>query len=59
MFHLIWFVQGVRVRCFSPETQVLCHAHGYVPTAKDFGDMERLQARFGVELPPRRRRDEA
>ena len=59
MFHLIWFVQGVRVRCLSPETQVLCHAHGYVPTAKDFRDMERLRARFGVELPPRLRRGEA
>ena len=49
-------VQGIRVRCLSPETQVLCHAHGYVPTEKDFRDMELLQARFGVELPPRLRR---
>lgn len=49
-------VQGVRVRCLSPEVQVLCHAHGYVPTEKDFGDMELLRARLGVELPPHRRR---
>jgi lincosamide nucleotidyltransferase A/C/D/E len=50
-------VNGVGVRCLSPETQVLCHAHGYVPTEKDFRDMELLQARFGVELPPHLRRD--
>lgn len=45
-------VNGVGVRCLSPETQVLCHAHGYVPTEKDLRDMELLQARFGVDLPP-------
>lgn len=49
-------VQGVRVQCLSPETQVLCHAHGYVPTDKDLRDMELLRARFGVELPPHLRR---
>jgi len=49
-------VQGIGVRCLSPETQVLCHAHGYVPTEKDLRDMELLQARFGVELPPHLRR---
>ena len=51
-------VQGVRVRCLSPEVQVLCHAHGYVPTEKDLRDMELLQARFGVELPPHLRRND-
>jgi lincosamide nucleotidyltransferase A/C/D/E len=51
-------VQGIGVRCLSPETQVLCHAHGYVPTEKDFRDMELLQAQFGVELPPHLRRNE-
>jgi len=51
-------VQGLRVRCLSPETQVLCHAYGYVPTEKDLRDMKLLQARFGVELPPHLRRDE-
>ena len=50
-------VQGVSVRCLSPEVQVLCHAHGYVPTEKDLGDMELLRARFGVELPPHLRRN--
>lgn len=52
-------VQGIGVRCLSPETQVLCHAHGYAPTEKDVRDMELLRARFGVELPPHLRRDSA
>ena len=50
-------VGEIGVRCLSPETQVLCHGHGYVPTEKDFRDMELLQARFGVELPPHLRRN--
>jgi lincosamide nucleotidyltransferase A/C/D/E len=45
-------IGDIGVRCLSPETQVLCHAHGYVPTEKDFRDMELLQARYGVDLPP-------
>ncbi len=49
-------VSGYAVRCLSPEAQVLGHAHGYAPTAKDVEDMERLHARFGVELPPHLRR---
>ncbi len=49
-------VLGIAMGCLSPETQVLCHAHGYVPTDKDFRDMELLQARFGVELPTHLRR---
>jgi lincosamide nucleotidyltransferase A/C/D/E len=49
-------VNGISVRCLSPETQVLCHAHGYPPTEKDFRDMELLEARFGVELPQHLRR---
>jgi lincosamide nucleotidyltransferase A/C/D/E len=44
------------VRCLSPTTPVLCHAHGYVPTEKDFRDMELLAERFGVELPPQMQR---
>jgi len=50
-------VRGINVRCLSPEVQVLCHAYGYTPTEKDFKDMELLQARFGVELPPQLRRN--
>lgn len=49
-------VGGMSVRCLSPTTQVLCHAHGYVPTEKDLCDMARLAERFGVELPPQLRR---
>jgi lincosamide nucleotidyltransferase A/C/D/E len=49
-------IKGYTVRCLSPEVQVLCHAHGYVPTEKDIRDMELLQARFNVELPPHLRR---
>lgn len=45
-------VNGMAVRCLTPAIQVLCHAHGYVPTEKDFGDMECLEERFNVELPP-------
>jgi lincosamide nucleotidyltransferase A/C/D/E len=49
-------VGEMSVRCLSTATQVLCHAHGYVPVEKDFRDMELLTERFGVELPPQLRR---
>lgn len=39
------------VKCLSAPIQVLCHAHGYVPTQKDFDDMRKLRENFGVELP--------
>lgn len=45
-------ILDLRVRCLSPEVQVLCHAHGYIPAEKDLRDMELLKARFGLELPP-------
>lgn len=51
-------ILGTTVRCLSPEVQVLCHAHGYVPKEKDLRDMELLEARFGVELPPHLRRQQ-
>jgi lincosamide nucleotidyltransferase A/C/D/E len=51
-------INGHAVRCLSPEIQVLCHAYGYVPSEKDFLDMELLQARFGVELPPQLQRNQ-
>ena len=35
-------VKGMNVKCLSPTTQVLCHAHGYMPVEKDFVDMELL-----------------
>lgn len=49
-------VDGRAVRCLSPAVQVLCHAHGYVPSERDLLDMRLLEERFGVELPPRLRR---
>jgi lincosamide nucleotidyltransferase A/C/D/E len=49
-------ILGFKVRCLSPEVQVLCHAHGYVPKEKDLRDMELLESRFGVELPQDLRR---
>lgn len=49
-------VGGMKVCCLSPTTQVICHANGYVPTEKDFRDMELLQERFGVDLPAHLRR---
>ena len=52
-------VAGKSVHCLSPTAQVLCHAYGYVPTEKDFRDMELLQERFGVELPPQLKRSPA
>lgn len=48
-------VGGMSVRCLSPMTQVLCHAHGYTPVEKDFRDMESLNEHFGGELPPQLR----
>src|SRR6185369_5370612 len=39
-------IEGRRVQCLSATTQVLCHAHGYVPSEKDFRDMELLAERF-------------
>lgn len=47
----VGIVAGLPARCLTPEVQVLCHAHGYVPTAKDRRDMAYLQQRFGVDLP--------
>jgi lincosamide nucleotidyltransferase A/C/D/E len=55
-FNARGLVGGMVVRCLSPTTQVLCHAHGYFPVEKDFSDMERLEERFGVILPPQLQR---
>lgn len=55
-FHGRGAIDGVGVNCLSPTTQVLCHAHGYTPTAKDFDDMARLAQRFGIALPPQLQR---
>ena len=45
-------VRGMSVKCLSPTTQVLCHAHGYISVEQDFVDMELLVEKFGVDLPP-------
>lgn len=50
------YVGAHRVRCLSPEVQILCHAHGYVPIEKDFRDMALLAGRFGLGLPPKLRK---
>lgn len=49
-------IEGLAVRCLTPEAQVLCHAHGYEPGEKDFRDMALLEERFELELPSRLRR---
>jgi lincosamide nucleotidyltransferase A/C/D/E len=46
------FVNGIGVQCLSAKSQVLCHAYGYVPTEKDFQDMEHLAKHSNIELPP-------
>jgi hypothetical protein len=45
-------VASRRVRCLTPEVQVLCHADGYAPTKKDILDMALLAERFTLTLPP-------
>lgn len=52
-------VAGMKVRCLSPAIQVLGHAYGYTPMEKDLRDMELLQERFGVKLPPQLRPNKA
>jgi len=44
-------VDGCRIRCLTPEVQVLVHL-GYEPDETDHHDMRLLQERFGVPLPP-------
>ncbi len=45
-------VLDLRVRCLSPEAQVLCHT-GYALDEDDFRDLRALQERFGVKAPRR------
>jgi lincosamide nucleotidyltransferase A/C/D/E len=47
------------VGCLTPEAQVLCHAYGYALTEKDYRDVELLERRFRIELPPQLRRGAA
>ena len=43
-------VDGREVRCLTADVQMLCHAHGYVPSETDFHDMRLLNARLGTGL---------
>ncbi len=43
-------VLAVRVRCLTPEVQVLCHA-GYDLDEDDLHDLRALRERFGVAVP--------
>ncbi len=49
-------IGGRAVKCLTPEAQINGHAYGYVPTQKDFQDMEQLAERFGVFLPDQLKR---
>jgi lincosamide nucleotidyltransferase A/C/D/E len=49
-------IGSFEVSCLTPDVAVECHASGYTPQEKDFADMERLERRFGVELPTGLRR---
>jgi lincosamide nucleotidyltransferase A/C/D/E len=44
-------IGGRRVRCLTPEVQVLCHA-GYELQESDAHDMRALHERFGIDLLP-------
>lgn len=44
-------IAGRRVRCLTPELQVRHHL-GYQPDADDHHDLQRLAARFQLNLPP-------
>jgi lincosamide nucleotidyltransferase A/C/D/E len=44
-------IDGKVVKCLTPDAQVKGHAYGYVPSEKDFRDMEQLVQRFGVLVP--------
>jgi lincosamide nucleotidyltransferase A/C/D/E len=43
-------VAGRRVRCLTPEVQMLCHS-GYELTAEHLRDVRALSDRFGLEAP--------
>ncbi len=43
-------VHGIQLRCITAEKQVQCHT-GYELPDKQVPDLERLQAKYGVDLP--------
>lgn len=44
------YVLGRRVRCLTPEIQMLCHT-GYKPHRTSFDDVTALSRRFGLPVP--------
>jgi lincosamide nucleotidyltransferase A/C/D/E len=48
-------VLGRRVRCLTPEVQMLCHT-GYPPHRTSFDDVTALGRRFGIPIPDAYRR---
>jgi lincosamide nucleotidyltransferase A/C/D/E len=46
-----------RVRCMTPELQMLCKVGDFEPSAADYQDVRLLHARFGVEIPAMYRGD--
>jgi lincosamide nucleotidyltransferase A/C/D/E len=46
----VGWILGRRVRCLTPEVQMLCHG-GYELDEDDVRDLRALHDRFGVELP--------
>ena len=48
-------VLGRRVRCLTPEVQMLCHG-GYEPHRTSFEDVWALSRRFGIPVPAEYRR---
>ncbi len=48
-------ILGRRVRCLTPEVQLLCHS-GYEPHRTSFDDVHALCERFGLPVPDEYRR---
>jgi lincosamide nucleotidyltransferase A/C/D/E len=48
-FEGVGHVLGRRLRCLTPEVQLLCHG-GYELDAQDVHDIEALRSRFGLEI---------
>lgn len=46
-----------RVRCMTPDLQMLCKTGDFEPSAADYQDVRLLHERFGVEIPAMYRRD--
>ncbi|CAN5228075.1 aminoglycoside nucleotidyltransferase [soil metagenome] len=44
------YVAGRRVRCLTPEVQMLCHT-GYEPHQASYDDVMTLSRRFGIPVP--------